>query len=140
MVIRTKIPSERFLQAGDVVVDPAKRADMPKPIPVVNPVTDHALPSVAVYVLGTGVNNHRIKLLVSSLVIDGDVLETTPDVLVGKESNLGLPDLLHLRDRSEQWFSRHCHLVVTNAFPSWSQFVTQTLTTSAVLIMVLPPW
>jgi hypothetical protein len=48
-------------------------AYMPEPIPVVNPVADHALPSVAVP-LGTGVDSHLIDGALRSLVIDRDVL------------------------------------------------------------------
>jgi hypothetical protein len=113
-------------------------ADMPEEIPVVNPVTDHALTNVAVDLLGTGADNHRIEFLLGSLVIDRDVLETTPDVLVKKKNNFRLPELVHLRDRFEKGLAGQGHPLVTNAFPRWSEFVTETFTSSAMMIMVPP--
>jgi hypothetical protein len=118
MIISSKISPQRLLQAGDIVVDSAKMADMPKPIPIVNPVAYHALTSVAVDLLGTGATNHRIEVSLGSLAVDRDILETTPDVLVGKESNLGLPDLVQPLDRSEQRIVGQGHLLVTNALQS----------------------
>jgi hypothetical protein len=99
MIISPKILPQRLLQAGDIVVDPAKMTDMPEPIPVVNSVTDHSLSSVAVHLVGTGVDGHLIDVLLRSLVIDRDVLETTPDVLVWKQNDLRLPRFVDLGDR-----------------------------------------
>jgi hypothetical protein len=140
VIISPKIQPQRLLQVGDIVVDPAKMAGMPKEIPVVNPVTDHALTGVAVDLLGTGASNHRIDVLLGSLVINRDVLETTPDVVVRQSDDLGLPELVHLRDRLEKGLAGQGHLLVTNAIPSWSQFVAETFAGSAMMIMVLPVW
>jgi hypothetical protein len=140
MIISPKIFPQRLLQARDVVVDPAKMADMPKEIPVVNPVTDHALTSVTVDLLGSGSRGQSIEVLLSSLVIDRDVLETTPDVPVRQGDDLGLPRVVDLGDRSEQRLVGQGHLLVTNAIPSWSQFVAETLPASISVIVILPGW
>jgi hypothetical protein len=138
MIINPKVLPQRLLQAGDIVVDSAKMADMPEEIPVVNPVTDHALTGVAVDLLGTGASNHRIDDLLGSLVINRDVLETTPDVVVGKENDLGLPRLVDLGDRFEQGLGLQSYLLIAYAHPSRSQFVTKTLARLAMTIVVPP--
>ncbi len=138
MVISSKILPQRLLQAGDVVVDSAKMADVPEQVPVANPVTNHALTRVAVDLLGTGANNQRIQVLLGSLMIDRDVLEATPDVTVGKGDDLLLPQLVDLGYRFEQWLGSHCHLLMTSAFPPGSKFVTKTLTALAMWIVVPP--
>ena len=68
-------------------------ADMPEPIAVTNPVTDHALTGVTVDLLGTGIDHQGVEFLYGSGVIDRDVLETSPDVPVRQGDDLGLPAL-----------------------------------------------
>jgi hypothetical protein len=94
---------QRLLQAGDVVVGPAKMADVPEPIAAINPIADHALTSVTVDLFGTGSDDQGVELLNGSLMINLDVLETTPDMLVRQCDDLGLPLLINLGDRLEQW-------------------------------------
>ena len=115
-------------------------ADMPEPIAVINPVTDHALTGVAVDLFGSGSDHQGVEFLNGSLVIDRDVLETTPDVLVRQSDDLGLPLLINLGDRLEQWLGGQGHSFMTNALPLGSKFVTKTFSTSALLIMISPGW
>jgi hypothetical protein len=75
-----------------------KMADMPEPVAVINPLADHALTGVAIDLLGTGSEHQGIEFLFGGSVIDRDVLETMPDVLVRKENNLGRPLLVDLGD------------------------------------------
>jgi hypothetical protein len=140
MIISLKELPQRLLQAGDIVVDPAKMADMPEPIAAVNPVADHALTSVTVDLLGTGSRRQGIEVLLSSLVINRDVLETMPDVLVRQGDDLGLSRFVHLGDRLEQGCGSHGHSLMTNSFPPGTKFVTETLTASVPVIMVPPGW
>jgi len=93
---------QRLLQAGDIVVDPAKVADMPVPVGIPDAVTDHSLTGLTIDLLGTGIDHQGVEFLCRRGVIDRDVLETMPDVPMRQGDDLGLSSLVDLGDRFEQ--------------------------------------
>ena len=103
LLIGPQIPPLRLIQARNMVVDPAKMADMPEPIAIIYRIAEHVLTGVAVDRFGSGSGHQSFEFLDGSSVIDRDVLETPPDVPVWKEYDLGLPGLVDFGDRLEQW-------------------------------------
>jgi hypothetical protein len=71
-------------------------------------------------------------------MIDRDVLETMPDMPVRQGDDLGLSLLVDLGDRLEQRLGRQENSFVTNALPPGTEFVTETLTASVLVIEVSP--
>jgi hypothetical protein len=138
LVISPEVLPQRLLQAGDVVVDPAKMADVPEPIAVTNSVAEHALPGVTVDFFGTGSEHQGFEFLDGSSVIDRHVLEAAPNVLVRKENDLGLPLLVDLVDRLEQWLVGQGDLLVTYVLPPGTNFVTKTFAASVPIIVISP--
>jgi hypothetical protein len=59
-------------------------ADMPEPIAIINPITNHPLTGVTIDLFLSGSDHQGVKFSYGSSVIDRDVLETAPDVLVRK--------------------------------------------------------
>ena len=112
--------------------------DMPEPIPVINSVTDHALTSVAVDLLGTGIDHQVVEFLYGSSVVDHDVLETMPDVSVRQGDNLILPCLVDLGNRFQQWLGRQGYLLMTDALQTGTKFVAIAFATPVPIIVILP--
>jgi hypothetical protein len=129
---------QRPLQASDVVVDPAKMADVREPTFVLDPVADHALTDVAVDLLWSGIDHQGFQFMKGSSMIDRDVLETIPDVSLRQSDNLGFPELVDLGDRLKQRPGCQSHLFMTNSFPPGSKFVTETLPSSMPVIVISP--
>jgi len=105
-----------------------------------NPVADHALTGVTVDLLGTGIDHQGVEFLDCTSVIDRDVLETVPNVLVWKRDDLGLSSFVDRGDRLEQRLGRQGHPFVADAIPPGTKFVTETLTASVPVIVIPPGW